>query len=622
MEATLKSSPGKLPVPAPAAPHLPWTPFVMGSVWSGAVMALGVFAGAPWWTLVVGLGAWGCLVVPRQGVARSLPAFIWNLVGSAGTLGALANVAAAEWRVGLLILPLGALGLRHTVHRRPLLLILGGAVALLLSSLTVVVGTLARHGVDHGFGLRAVQLVLTLAAVPWLVACVTQGEPTRRAELKAAPVDRILGVAAALFALGLVLGEGAAYVGAGLCLLALAHTDRRFWREPWTTPVAWMFGLWLMWLVAGTTAGPRSGWGWQRPEQFGVFGPCAVAPIAFWVTRRLDKRQLSLALQTFLVGFVVSSVFGLALFALTTFLPDAMRDPFLSLARVNQSRVPWDTRRLVAGGFYLHRLTFSHVALFAQSALIVRLVVSPTSTRQRLLDGAALAIITLAMVLTFTRSALLGLGMAIFFALVLRARRDGSLRSVLRVSAAAGAAFLLLGVVMASIPEVRAKFGEALAPQASSTRAVIWQTSDRFLSNHPHGVGFANYPTLVESAYATLDPNSHRLPRLYAHSLLVTAWAETGLTGAALYVLLWAVLFLGTWRIASRVPDAGDGDPPDVLIQMSMAGWVTLGALWTVGLTHDVFYHKPVALMFAAFCGVLLGSWHPRRALSTGGAHG
>jgi tetratricopeptide (TPR) repeat protein len=108
------------------------------------------------------------------------------------------------------------------------------------------------------------------------------------------------------------------------------------------------------------------------------------------------------------------------------------------------------------------------------------------------------------------------------------------------------------------------------ANDAQVIRRFYWQAAWRMGLEHPLlGVGYGNHALLTARAQSTVwkaweaagDPRALMVEphvELYAHNDLLQNFAETGLLGLAAFLLFWAWLIRGAWRLARAGRDRGD----------------------------------------------------------------
>ncbi|MGO9765277.1 MAG: O-antigen ligase family protein [Myxococcaceae bacterium] len=254
----------------------------------------------------------------------------------------------------------------------------------------------------------------------------------------------------------------------------------------------------------------------------------------------------------------------------------------LPVGRVHEVFAPEGSPRFAAGGFFFHRLRFAHGAVALLGPALAAAVQALTPRRRWL--GVWLALLcALAIYLSYARAAL---GAA---ALVGGAAGLLLSRSWTRRAGLAGVLLLLLAVALA--PGWRLRLADAgvnlLDGERAQARAAGWDLVKR----HPVlGVGFGNYhaAALARAEVTGLPPQLAR----DAHTLWLTAWAETGAVGLLLWLAWQGLLARALWQRArsGAWPAAG-----------ALLSWAAFQAL---ALVHYLPFHSSVHLTFALVWGV------------------
>jgi putative inorganic carbon (HCO3(-)) transporter len=208
--------------------------------------------------------------------------------------------------------------------------------------------------------------------------------------------------------------------------------------------------------------------------------------------------------------------------------------------------------------------------------------------------------------LSFSRGAWLGAAAAIGAVIVFAPRR-------LWIGLALGAVALIglialsgAGLLPSAISERLADAGTLLeirdvrgvpindANYALIERQAHWQAALNMLTDHPWtGVGFSNYQPLYEQ-YRLLN---WPMPLGHAHNIYLNVAAETGVIGLGLYLFLWIVIFMLTFRTIRRA----EGFDRAVAVGL-MGAWVYLGTHMLV----DNLYVNNTHLMIGTLLGLLI----------------
>ena len=247
--------------------------------------------------------------------------------------------------------------------------------------------------------------------------------------------------------------------------------------------------------------------------------------------------------------------------------------------------------RYAAGGFFFHRLRLAHASVAALGPAVAT-ALRPAASRVRML-AAVLAVCCIGcIVLAYARAALLTALLLVVLAAVVVTRSG-------RIRTAVGALVLVLGFAALMSPGWHARLGAATENFVGGERALARGAGWDLVHQHPWlGVGFGNYRTAA-LARADVTGITDQLSR-DAHSIALTVWAETGLQGLALWVLLHAALL----RVLLR--RAREGNTVALGAALSWIGYQTLG------IAHYLPFHPSVALGFALVWGV--GLVHPGSA--------
>lgn len=377
------------------------------------------------------------------------------------------------------------------------------------------------------------------------------------------------------FAVAVCLGEGIAL--GFLALLTLLLVLRRRW--PSVEGVARLPVMGLGgWLAAGLLAWLVGGYGPVDPGEIGrwfSFSALLVVPLTM---RDMDEKTLDRIGTVYLVALAIATVFALGTVAVNV-RPGEWLVRGAS-AGLHQGRMPYDADKTVAGGFYFHRLMYAHVVVIGVCVLLARQATVRLPPLWRAVELALLTAFVFGLFLTYARAALFAvIAAGGLLALTARGR-----------SRVALLALGLLAVTAAlAIPTVRERVASGLAAQASTERALIWAQAVRISADHPMGVGLGNYSRVV-SAYYDLAQASFPT-RTYGHNLWLTTWAETGPLGV--------VCFIGGFGALGWAGLRRRRDP------FGASAMALVACVLTIGLTHDVFFHPPVAMSWAGVLGYM-----------------
>ena len=397
-----------------------------------------------------------------------------------------------------------------------------------------------------------------------------------------------------LLAFAIPLGEGIALLGMGLVLLLCCLRRHSI---DWTDlnrglAGVWFYG-WLAWFVIGVLMISISGLGVLKSSEIFRHAPILAAPAVFLSVRSLPQRALPKVHQILMVMLCAGALLGVYQWYSSSHDLAFMVRADSSIA--SQARVPGAYDSMAAAGFYFHRLKMAHVLVLA-----IGLVVPFALTKGRQAGWAwlAAALFTTCLAGTFAKASwgacLVGT-IAAGYCLFKQIRKPLLFASL----AGAGAILYLQSNEQLVLP----------SSMGSSTgiRSMIWGQALHVIQDYPGGVGLGNYSKVVASYYDQVMPAFHI--RTYPHNLLLSWWAECGAGGMLILVSSWVITFVKAFQ---RACDTNLGSA-NRSIYASLVFY--LASFWIIGLTHDVFYHQSVALMFFSGVGWLLGQL-PRDELS------
>jgi len=263
--------------------------------------------------------------------------------------------------------------------------------------------------------------------------------------------------------------------------------------------------------------------------------------------------------------------------------PRALRLP---VARVHETFGGEDL--YAAGGFFFHRLRLAHASVAALGPAIAT-ALRPAAPRIRALAAVLAVACVGCIVLAYARAALLTALLLVGLAGVVVTRSA-------RVRTAVGALLVVLGIAALVSPGWHARLGAATENFVGGERALARGAGWDLVHHHPWlGVGFGNYRAAA-LARASVTGITDQLSR-DAHSIALTVWAETGVPGLLLWVLLHVAL------LRALLQRAREGNTAALGAALSWIGYQTLG------IAHYLPFHPSVALGFALIWGV--GLVHP-----------
>ncbi len=219
----------------------------------------------------------------------------------------------------------------------------------------------------------------------------------------------------------------------------------------------------------------------------------------------------------------------------------------------------------LTGGLSVY-MTYAGLLMVFVLVLLARALSPEEPRRSRLLDGGVAALGTLAIALSLTRNAYLGLAVgALVLILLLKPRSVFVL------------APLALAVWFAAPAQVRDRARSALDPadESARDRVAMWKAGRLMVRDHPlFGVG----PGRVKEVYPGYRQPGYVAPVVgHLHNNLVMAAAETGLPSAAIYLWFMAAAVAGGVRRA-RAPGE------DAVRPFARAAVAVFAALFVAGM--------------------------------------
>jgi O-antigen ligase len=211
-------------------------------------------------------------------------------------------------------------------------------------------------------------------------------------------------------------------------------------------------------------------------------------------------------------------------------------------------------------------------------------------TRLRILWGAAAWITAGGIIATQTRASAITAGWCLLLALALSLWRGRALhlRAPIRNLAIATGILLLMVPLLANYTPlftgIAERFGR-LGPQAHETvllRVTLWKAAVAAFSSSPlFGIGAGNFPMVSQWVPSVrFDPIFYLVSGLSTHAVIMTALAETGLTGVlSMMWFFWRTLQT-VWR--SLTAAVSEEEMPTV-ISLTAIALAVVGSLWYAG---------------------------------------
>jgi O-antigen ligase len=193
--------------------------------------------------------------------------------------------------------------------------------------------------------------------------------------------------------------------------------------------------------------------------------------------------------------------------------------------------------------------------------------------------------------LLYSRASWLTIGLVALAAASVTARRRQLTRllATVGVVAVAGLVLFLVNptlryltatmVTGGAAPPAWARDGFVRDVATPGMRIEIWQRTLRMISDHPvRGVGFGNFQEVFEGDY-NAEPNRDQRRGVHAHNLWLQQFAELGVLGGAVYIVLWVRILTLCWRSAREHPDF-----------LSVGLLLSIVAIFGSNLTTNMFF--------------------------------
>ena len=313
-------------------------------------------------------------------------------------------------------------------------------------------------------------------------------------------------------------------LGAGLLLLLLKPSKVRF------PGIIWPVLALMLWTLVSVAASDEPVAALPQIKKFFVF---ALLPLVYTAFRSTDACRRAAE-----AWFVV--VLGACLLASVQFVQAAVQAGALDGGFY---RLYVDDR---VTGFYSHWMTFSQASVIVLLALACHIVFSERRRGSGVWIGSA-AIITAALVLSFTRSAWLAL-----------LAGGGYLLAIRRPRALLAVPVLLIAAYLAA-PDALQQRVRSIRPGENQARIVMWRTGLAMIADSPLvGIG----PERAGPLFSRYQPEDVRQlpPGFYGHlhNVYIHYAAERGIPAALIVIWLFGQVLLDMRRGLMALPDRPD----------------------------------------------------------------
>jgi O-antigen ligase len=289
-----------------------------------------------------------------------------------------------------------------------------------------------------------------------------------------------------------------------------------------------------------------------RVYRWVILEPVIYYALARWYLRSRDLRRLSVL--TFAGGALLVAAIGV-----------------VDLAAGRGLDVEGVTR---ISGVYPHP---NALALFLERPFVlIAGLAAIFCTRLRWYWLVAAAIVGAALLLTFSRGAVLAVGIVIIVMLFVGQRR--------RLAALAAGAGVLLGAALALIASAR--IDNLFSGGSGSLRLDLWSSAIEMIRDHPiFGIGLDQFLYVYAPRYVKPQAWSERFTS-HPHDIILDSWLSLGIMGLVLALAFVVLLVLATIRLARKRSVLG----------LAAAGAMFAGILH--GLVDNGYFLPDLALIF------------------------
>lgn len=244
-------------------------------------------------------------------------------------------------------------------------------------------------------------------------------------------------------------------------------------------------------------------------------------------------------------------------------------------------------------GFYSHYETYAEV-LQLITALAIGLLISIPNKKSGavLFLGIAIPLLAVTLILTSTRAALAGLGVAVFVMALASSRRRVLIASL---------ASILVVLPLALVAVEHARGISVFDPDEGSTayRLEVWREAFGIIKDNPLiGIGKGSEGKLKRSL-GLYDEG--RLPPGHFHSTPVQIAVWWGLLGLVFYCAFMTILIVETWRLIARAKSEGKWP----LTGVALGGLGAVLAFNVSSLAHFNFGDGEVVMAFWLVAGLV-----------------
>lgn len=294
-------------------------------------------------------------------------------------------------------------------------------------------------------------------------------------------------------------------------------------------------------------------------------------------------------LWALLAGAALAAIVGVVQAAFHVHLGQALGQVLGAAPHKWQVRVPQHPDQLAAIGFFINRTRFAHV-LIVPIGLTWGLLLWSPRPRLRCLALGLMALFLTALVLAYTRAALLAVLLVLPWGLRQRFRTRGGQGSLsLRAKMLISLVFISFVAIALAQPQVRSRLASSTSRSANSDRMFLWERAGAMIHDFgATGLGFANYRWGIQAYHDRTGP--HFRMRSQGHNLLASLWVEMGPLGLLAFMLFVVVIVRSRRPVFADPPsssqDSGQGWGQIFRHGLGLAGLAAL----IISFAHDPLY--------------------------------
>ncbi len=244
-------------------------------------------------------------------------------------------------------------------------------------------------------------------------------------------------------------------------------------------------------------------------------------------------------------------------------------------------------------------LDFNALGVFLATVIFITWgIASSAKGKQRWFWYGALLLQSIALVVTFSRSAWLAVVIGVTAITIWKFRYAlKNQRVLLNIVGSSFVAFALIGVVFIRIPKVAEHFATILSPQEVSEvkwRQNIWSYALDEVKQHPFlGTGRTMIPSDEAKIVGSAESYS-------SHNMLIDIMYQRGLIAFLIYISFWFLFFVRGFKLLNRKNRVQDGENMGLSLLTAGGAFLVCG----VGTASMIYYN--LALLFWSLLGFIV----------------